>query len=91
MLDVLGYSARRIPEIADTPADIDQAMRWGFGWELGPFEIWDLLGFETVLTDMKAANIPVPEWVETMHQSGESGFYSENGREGRAKGLSPLL
>lgn len=63
-LDLLGYSARRIPEIADSPAEIDRAMRWGFGWELGPFEIWDALGFETVLADMKAASIPVPEWVE---------------------------
>ncbi|ARV59973.1 3-hydroxyacyl-CoA dehydrogenase [Nostocales cyanobacterium HT-58-2] len=67
-LDLLGYSARRIPEIADTPAEIDQAMRWGFGWELGPFEIWDVLGFETVLADMKTAGIPVPEWVERMQQ-----------------------
>lgn len=63
-LKMLGYSARRIPEIADSPADIDRAMRWGFAWELGPFEIWDALGFETVLADMKAAEIPVPEWVE---------------------------
>jgi 3-hydroxyacyl-CoA dehydrogenase len=63
-LKILGYSARRIPEIADSPADIDRAMRWGFGWELGPFEIWDALGFETVLADMKAAGMTVPEWVE---------------------------
>ncbi|WP_302885066.1 3-hydroxyacyl-CoA dehydrogenase [Kovacikia minuta] len=79
-LDILGYSARRIPEIADNPAAIDRAMRWGFGWELGPFELWDLLGFKTVLADMKAAHIPVPEWVETVHQNGEMGFYSGNGR-----------
>jgi 3-hydroxyacyl-CoA dehydrogenase len=63
-LNILAYSASRIPEIADNPADIDKAMRWGFGWELGPFEIWDALGFETVLTDMKAAGIAVPKWVE---------------------------
>ncbi|OWY66862.1 3-hydroxyacyl-CoA dehydrogenase [cyanobacterium TDX16] len=63
ILKTLSYSACRIPEIADNPDDIDKAMRWGFGWELGPFEIWDVLGFETVLADMKAAEIPVPEWV----------------------------
>lgn len=74
-LDILGYSARRIPEIADSPAEIDRAMRWGFGWELGPFEIWDALGFETVLVDMKAIGIPVPEWVERMQRSGVRGFY----------------
>jgi 3-hydroxyacyl-CoA dehydrogenase len=88
-LDILGYSARRIPEIADSPADIDQAMRWGFGWDLGPFELWDLLGFEPVLADMKAAGIPVPEWVEAMHDDSDAGFYSENGR-GEHRGEIPF-
>jgi 3-hydroxyacyl-CoA dehydrogenase len=63
ILKTLSYSACRIPEIADNPTDIDNAMRWGFGWEIGPFEIWKTLGFETVLADMKAAGIPAPEWV----------------------------
>ncbi|MBD2094122.1 enoyl-CoA hydratase/isomerase family protein [Trichocoleus sp. FACHB-591] len=76
-LDLLGYSARRIPEIADSPADIDRAMCWGFGWDVGPFEIWEMLGFETVLADMKAANISVPDWVETMYREGE-GFGSRH-------------
>jgi 3-hydroxyacyl-CoA dehydrogenase len=65
-LDILSYSACRVPEIAENPADIDRAMRWGFGWELGPFEIWDALGTETVLADMKAAGLPVPAWAETL-------------------------
>ncbi len=77
-LEILGYSARRIPEIADRPADIDRAIRWGFGWELGPFEIWDVLGFETVLADMKVAGISVPEWVEKMHDSGVHNFYQKD-------------
>ncbi|OUL31026.1 3-hydroxyacyl-CoA dehydrogenase [Nostoc sp. RF31YmG] len=77
-LEILGYSARRIPEIADRPADIDRAIRWGFGWELGPFEIWDVLGFETVMADMKAAEISVPEWVEKMHNSGVHSFYQKD-------------
>jgi 3-hydroxyacyl-CoA dehydrogenase len=64
MLDTLSYSAHRLPEIADTPADLDRAMRWGFGWELGPFETWEILGFKRVLTDMKAAGMVVPGWVE---------------------------
>ncbi|MGA7933887.1 MAG: 3-hydroxyacyl-CoA dehydrogenase NAD-binding domain-containing protein [Kovacikia sp.] len=88
-LAILGYSARRIPEIADRPADIDRAIRWGFGWDLGPFEIWDLLGFDTVLADMKAAHIPVPEWVEAMHRRGETGFYPESGR-GEDQGTMPF-
>jgi 3-hydroxyacyl-CoA dehydrogenase len=74
-LHILTYSAHRIPEIADSPADIDRAMRWGFGWELGPFEIWDILGFETVIADMQAAGIPVPGWVETMQYRGAQSFY----------------
>ncbi|MGL4619290.1 MAG: enoyl-CoA hydratase-related protein, partial [Chroococcidiopsis sp.] len=73
ILKTLSYSACRIPEIADNPDDIDKAMRWGFGWELGPFEIWEVLGFETVLADMKAAGIPVPEWVEQGAGSREQG------------------
>ena len=76
-LEILGYSARRLPEIADSPADVDRAMRWGFGWELGPFEIWDTLGFDTVLTDMKATDLPVPEWIEEMHQGGATSFYAD--------------
>ena len=42
--DTLLYSAKRIPEIADDVVDVDNAMKWGFGWEMGPFETWDALG-----------------------------------------------
>lgn len=77
-LAILSYSANRIPEIADCVHDVDQAMRWGFGWELGPFQIWDALGFERVLTDMKSANVPVPEWVETMQQMCAKSFYKNH-------------
>jgi 3-hydroxyacyl-CoA dehydrogenase len=66
ILDILNYSANRIPDIADSTTDIDLAMRWGFGWDLGPFEIWDALGFERVLGDMKAAGMVVPNWVEEL-------------------------
>jgi 3-hydroxyacyl-CoA dehydrogenase len=76
ILQILGYSARRIPEIADIPGEIDRAIRWGFGWELGPFEIWDVLGFETVLADMKAANISMPEWLQEEGRR-ESVFYDQ--------------
>ncbi len=50
----LAYASERIPEIADTPRPIDDAMRWGFGREAGPFETWDMLGVaETVSCDEK--------------------------------------
>lgn len=79
ILATLAYSANRIPEIADRPVDIDQAMRWGFGWELGPFEIWDALGFDTVLTDLRKAGLAIPAWINQMRQEGTTGFYQENG------------
>ncbi len=66
MLATLAYSANRIPEIADRPLDIDQAMRWGFGWELGPFEIWDVLGFDAVRKDIHHAGLTLPDWVEQL-------------------------
>ena len=75
ILNILSYCIRRIPEIADSPAQIDQAMRWGFNWELGPFQIWDALGFETVLADIRTAGIVVPYWIEKMEKSGATSFY----------------
>lgn len=74
-LELLGYSARRIGEITDNPADVDRAIRWGFGWEMGPFEKWDALGFETVLNGMADQNVEIPDWVEQMHEKGHVQFY----------------
>ena len=74
ILATLAYSANRIPEIADSPAEIDRAIRWGFGWELGPFEIWDALGFATVLTDMHNLGLALPDWINRMGQLANS-FY----------------
>jgi 3-hydroxyacyl-CoA dehydrogenase len=78
-LAMLAYSTNRIPEIADSPAAVDQAMRWGFGWEMGPFEIWDALGFETVVKDMQAAGLTRPDWLKQMQDSGATRFYREDG------------
>ncbi len=72
---LLSYSACRLPEIADSPVDVDRAMRWGFGWQLGPFELWDAIGFHKVLYDMQAANLQVPEWISEMAATGEGHFY----------------
>lgn len=71
----LAYSANRIPEIATTPTAIDQALRWGFGWELGPFEMWDVLGFETVLTDLETAGYGLPDWIGRMQAAHAQYFY----------------
>ncbi len=77
----LSYASERIPEIADTPKPIDDAMRWGFGHQAGPFEIWDMLGVAETVTSMKAAGFPPAAWVEEMLSSGYETFYqSEGGR-----------
>ena len=81
LLNTLGYSARRIPEIADSPADVDRAIRWGFGWEIGPFEMWDAIGFGQVTEDMVSQDISVPDWVSEMTDAGASAFYLGNGAE----------
>jgi 3-hydroxyacyl-CoA dehydrogenase len=77
---ILAYAANRIPEIADELYQIDDALRAGFGWEVGPFETWDLIGFETVLKAIEEEGYQVPDWVRDFRESGNSSFYkSENG------------
>ena len=75
------YAARRVPEIADSPSDIDRAMRWGFGWELGPFEIWDALGVESVAKQLEKEGESLPPLVTRLLSSGQKTFYtSERGK-----------
>ncbi|WP_018921881.1 3-hydroxyacyl-CoA dehydrogenase/enoyl-CoA hydratase family protein [Salsuginibacillus kocurii] len=69
------YSAEKAQEIANDIVSIDEAMKWGFGWELGPFEIWDALGFEKTTEKMKTEGDKIPEWVETMVEEGYTSFY----------------
>ena len=78
-LDVLAYASRRIPEIADDLVNIDRAMRWGFGWELGPFETWDAFGVKKGLERMKALGVTPAPWVEAMVASGRERFYDQDG------------
>lgn len=76
----LAYASEMIPEIADTPLPIDDAMRWGFNREAGPFEIWDMLGIELIYSRMKEYGFPPAEWVDTMLGAGINSFYHyENG------------
>jgi 3-hydroxyacyl-CoA dehydrogenase len=70
------YSARRLGEIADDIVSIDQAMRWGFNWDLGPFEAWDAIGVPESVQRMKQDGLAVPEWVESMLASGRASFYA---------------
>jgi len=74
----LAYAARRIPEIADDVIAIDDAMKWGYSWELGPFETWDALGFVETVDRMKQDGISVPAAIEKMRASGATAFYKND-------------
>jgi 3-hydroxyacyl-CoA dehydrogenase len=75
------YSANRIPEIADTIMEIDNAMKWGFNFEMGPFETWDAIGLEASVEKMENEGYPVPEKVKQMLAAGNTSFYkTENGK-----------
>jgi 3-hydroxyacyl-CoA dehydrogenase len=71
----LAYSARRIPEIADSVVAVDDAMRWGYNWELGPFEAWDAIGFSTVLERMERDGLTLPPSIVKMREAGAKSFY----------------
>jgi len=69
------YTAHRIPEIADDITSVDRAMTCGFGWELGPFEIWDALGVERVSSRMEREGKALPPLVTALLGSGAGSFY----------------
>jgi len=74
------YAARRVPEIADTIVDLDRAMRWGFAWEMGPFEIWDAVGVEKMARQMEKDGRSLPPIITGLLSSGRKSFYrSEKG------------
>lgn len=78
--DILLYAARRIPEISDDIVNVDKAMRWGFNWQLGPFETWDAIGVEDSVKRMRAEGETLPPLVERLLASGKKAFYER--REG---------
>ena len=79
---LFSYAACRIPEIADEIYKIDDAMKAGFGWELGPFEMWNEVGVENGIKIMKDNNLVIPDWVSTLSKVGINAFYkNENGKK----------
>ncbi len=75
------YSANRIPEISDTIVEIDNAMKWGFNFEMGPFETWDALGVTESVDKMEVDGFEVPDSVKAMLAAGHTSFYkTENGK-----------
>jgi 3-hydroxyacyl-CoA dehydrogenase len=74
------YAARRVPEISDNLVDVDRALRWGFAWELGPFEMMDSIGVKVFAAQVQKEGRAVPAVVERVLSSGRNGFYeSEKG------------
>lgn len=82
----LVYAANRLGEIADDVVSVDRAMRWGFNWEVGPFETWDAIGVKTVADKLQAEGRVVPAVVTQMLAEGRTSFYGEV--EGAAAGMT---
>jgi len=76
--DLWNYSANRVPEISNSVVEIDRAMRLGFNWELGPFELWDAAGVEATVARMKKEGKPVAHNVERLLASGQKSWYIDD-------------
>lgn len=70
------YAASRVPEISDDIVSIDQAMKWGFNWQCGVFELWDAIGVENIAARWQRENVGVPPLVEKLLAAGKRSFYS---------------
>jgi 3-hydroxyacyl-CoA dehydrogenase len=77
----LAYTARHLQEITDDVVNVDRGMRWGYSWDLGPFEAWDAIGVEDSVARMKKDGVQVPAWIDEMLKSGKKSFYSGNDAE----------
>ena len=78
LTDLWTYSANRVPEISNSVVEIDRAMRLGFNWELGPFELWDAAGVEATVARMKKEGRPVPANVERLLAKGQKSWYLDD-------------
>ena len=76
--DLWTYAANRIPEISGTVVEIDRAMKLGFNWEMGPFELWDAAGVEATVAHMKKAGKPIAANVEKLLGSGKKSWYEDD-------------
>ncbi len=76
----LAYSANKVGEITDDVEAVDDAMKWGYNWDLGPFETWDAIGFKAAYERMKADGLSIPGSVDKMVASGAESFYTDDGR-----------
>jgi 3-hydroxyacyl-CoA dehydrogenase len=77
--DTLIYAANRIPEIADDIVNIDNAMKWGFNWEIGPFEIMDAIGVKEAVERIKKDGLTLPKLFSQVLEQGNGVFYKKDG------------
>lgn len=76
----LAYASHRVPEITETIVNIDNAQKWGFNHEMGPFEIWDAIGVADTIPQFEADGYPVAQWVKDMVAGGKPTFYQRDGK-----------
>jgi 3-hydroxyacyl-CoA dehydrogenase len=74
----LAYASNRVPEITETIVNVDNAQKWGFSHEMGPFEIWDAIGVAETVPAFEAAGYPIAQWVKDMIGKGISTFYQRD-------------
>jgi 3-hydroxyacyl-CoA dehydrogenase len=91
LTDLWAYSANRVPEISDSIVEIDRAMRLGFNWELGPFELWDAAGVEITVERMKRESRPIPANVEQLIASGKRSWYLDDPKAASGKVYFDLI
>ena len=73
---IFSYSACRIPEITEEIFRLDEAMKAGFGWEMGPFEMWDAVGFINGVKEIKNQGLTIPNWIKELEKNDDFKFYS---------------
>ncbi|MCJ8331965.1 MAG: 3-hydroxyacyl-CoA dehydrogenase/enoyl-CoA hydratase family protein [Lentisphaeria bacterium] len=94
LLPALAYSAQRIPEISDYPEDIDKAMRWGFAWEQGPFQVWEAIGWKDGVELLEREGIEIPDWckeISGIYRDGASFVPGENSLKVHPKSTDELV
>jgi 3-hydroxyacyl-CoA dehydrogenase len=77
--EALIYSANRVPEIADDVVNVDNGMKWGFNWDLGPFETWDAIGVKSAVDRLKKEGKEIPSVVQSVLDNGDGVFYKQDG------------
>ncbi len=79
LLGLFAYVSNRIPEISDNLYSIDDAMKAGYAWDIGPFEYWDMIGIEKGIQMAEAQGETIAQWVKDMHAAGQETFYKREG------------